>query len=54
MARHDYSADSAPLPPLSLRPGVSGTRKYAPAEIVRFPALPASLSGVFLTTTSVD
>lgn len=54
MAKQHYSADSAPLPPLSLRPGVSGSRKNAPAEIVRFPALPASLSGLFLTTTSVD
>ena len=40
MANSRYSADSAPLPPLSLRPGMPGSGKVVPVEIGRFPALP--------------
>jgi hypothetical protein len=40
MANSHYSADSAPLPPLSLRPGLPGSRKEYPVKIARFPALP--------------
>ena len=37
MADSHYSADSAHLPPLSLRPGQSGSRKEHPAKTVDFP-----------------
>ena len=39
MAKSHYSADSASLPPLSLRPGLPGSRNEDPAKTVDFPAL---------------
>jgi hypothetical protein len=42
MAKHDYIADSAPLPPLPLHPGVPGNHKEDPVKPVSFPALPVN------------
>jgi hypothetical protein len=42
MAKSQYNADSAPLPPLSLRSGMPGSRQTDAVEIVSFPALPAN------------
>ena len=40
MANSRYSADSAPLPPLSLRPGLPGSCKEGAVKTARFLALP--------------
>jgi hypothetical protein len=42
MAKRQYSADSASLPPLSLRPCMPGSRKEDPVKFVSFPASPAN------------
>ena len=42
MAKRQYNADSASLPPLSLRPGMPGSRMEDPVKLVSFPALPAN------------
>jgi hypothetical protein len=42
MAKSQYNADSASLPPLPLRPGMPGSRQTDAVEIVSFPALPAN------------
>jgi hypothetical protein len=38
MAKRHYNADSASLRPLSLHPGISGSRRANPAKTVSFPA----------------
>ena len=40
MAKSHYSADSAPLPPLSLRPGLPGSSKEESVKTACFRALP--------------
>jgi hypothetical protein len=40
MANSRYSADSAPLPPLSLRPGLPGSSKEESVKTACFRALP--------------
>lgn len=42
MAKRQYNADSASPPPLSLRPGMPGSRKEDPVKFVSFPASPAT------------
>jgi hypothetical protein len=42
MANSQYNADSASLPPPSLRPGMPGSRKEDPVNIRSFPASPVN------------
>jgi hypothetical protein len=42
MAKSQYSGDSPFLPPLSLRPGMSGSRNEDPVKFASFPALPVN------------
>ena len=42
MAKRQYNADSASPPPLSLRPGLPGSRIEDPVKLVSFPASPVN------------
>jgi hypothetical protein len=42
MAKSQYNADSASPPPLSLRPGLPGSRIEDPVKLVSFPASPVN------------
>jgi hypothetical protein len=46
MANSQYSADSAPLPPLSLHSGMPGIKEH-PCKRIPFPAPPVTMASSF-------